>query len=179
VAVLGVALGVQAAGLALALSGSAAAGFGDRDVEIGYGIYLGLAPAAGAGIGAAIAKGSRYYDVPLGSMMLGGYLGAALSYLGVALFMERDDPEADGEYDGGYFEDNAGGTPLLGTLALGLSPILLPAAGIAIGYVLGRDVKARRPATTWISMSPPSFTVFAPPRKGQPCAPGIALRATF
>jgi hypothetical protein len=120
-------------------------GFDDISVEVAYGIALGLSPISSTLMANITAKQSQSYDVPLGTMILSGYLGAAASYVALYFFRENDDPAVDGEYESIYFDkddENESLDGFLGFLTLGLVPLLVPATCITIGYHWGRNKKS-------------------------------------
>jgi hypothetical protein len=85
-------------------------------------IYLGVAPALSSLPGWAVGNRSRYYDSKYGPVVGGAYVG---SVCGLGLMFLG-------------FYARAPETAALGYV---FGPILLPAAGAAIGYALGRTVE--------------------------------------
>lgn len=139
-AVFGVSVGVQALGVAMTLLVAGVDyGLSDRSVEIGYGVMLGVTPIADAVLGWLVMQKSTRYDAPLFGPLIGAYLGAAIAYVGVWFFQEGDDPVVDGEYDDIYFHsDGANNRAGVGSLALFIAPVLLPAMGAGLGALAGR-----------------------------------------
>ena len=177
-ATFGIAVGIQTFGVLTAtLCAGVGYHFSDRSIEIGWGTAAAITPAITGAAAWAVGGTSDIYTSPLGAMMTGAYLGAALGYLAVFFTTEKDDPEVDGQYDPIYFGRNNGANVMLNITAYGLAPVLLPAAGAALAHLI-----MRRPLrhSKRISFGPPSVTV-SPKQPGNDAA-GINLqlvRATF
>ncbi len=89
-----------------------------RASNIGY-VYLGVAPALSSILGWAVGNGSDNYNVKYGPVVGGAYAGSVAAF-GVMML---------GQYSG---------NPITIPWGYVFGPILLPAAGAAIGYALGR-----------------------------------------
>jgi hypothetical protein len=177
-AIFGTAVGIQTAGVLTAvIAGAASDGLSDRSVQVSYGVVLAITPTFAALAGASLAAGCTTYRSSTLAMFVGGYLGAAMAYLGAFFYVERDDPKVDGKYDPIYFEEDHSGERALGALTLALLPIFLPAIGVAVGYRVTREPRGDdraaggRPAA---ALAPPSPTFYRSDPRG-PVVPGLRL----
>jgi hypothetical protein len=148
--VFGLSAGVQAAGAAMTLLVAGLDyGLSDSSIEIGYAVMLGITPIADGVLGWLVMQKSTRYDAPLFSTLIGAYLGAAVAYVGVYFFQEADDPKVDGKYDDIYFHgDGVNNRSGVGSLALFIAPVLLPAMGAGLGALIGRRPLEKQEAVT-------------------------------
>ncbi len=154
-ATFGVTVGIQTFGvLTAALLTGTVYGFSDRAMKIGWGVVAGCAPAIGGTVAWAVGGTSRVYNSPIGGIIAGAYLGAAMGYLATFFTLQKDNPEVDGRYDPIYFGQNRGSKVLINIAAYGLAPVFLPAVGAAVGHLITRKAlnEDRR-----ISLGPPYF----------------------
>jgi hypothetical protein len=153
--------------------------FSDLSVELGYGIAMGLSPLSSSLLASLTARNSPDYNVPLGTMILSGYVGSAASYVALFFFMEKDDPKVDGKYDAIYFDNNEAADIVLGILTLGLVPLLIPAVCVTMGYHWGRKRNPRVPNLKEIAFTPPSPIIMRGPGTGQRAFGARLVGGTF
>ena len=158
----------QAVCIAPAFIVSAVGDFKDLNTEVAFGIALGVSPIVGNVVAGIIGKRSRNWTYPRLATGIGSYVGAAISYLSIYWYMEKDDPKVDGQYDSIYFERKTGGEVVGKIFFTILVPLILPAATGVVGYLVGRkplndegkdEADLTRKAVEYY---PPTLTLIAP-----------------
>ena len=170
---LGTTMAVQGSGLVIAGLITFASGdqFSDRNTLLAWGLYAGISPAVSTTVGYFMTRRSRRYGAGVPGMLIGGYLGAAASFGLAYLYIRADDPKVDGEYDGGYFEENTGRN-IAGLLAMWVAPIVLVTAGVVLGHLKSRKEKTPR---RLMRLAPPTPILLPAAARGSGAAPGLNL----
>lgn len=175
-AVFGLAVASQAA-LWLVPGGLAIEGYSESVKEWAYGAYFLASPAVSAAFGHWLGKRAQTTVPRYTPMLLGGYIGSVVAAALMLTYYETDDPKVDGKYDPIYYQEGDA-RRAFAFFSLGVLPIVLPAAGIAIGYALGRRPVEEQPATASkaprLELRPPMMAVLPGHRSGH--SPTIALQ---